>query len=348
MDLPAYYQKVGGDPNSINQLNHPGPTFGDFADFGFWTPEADKVVNLVEVGNGEGEVGSSGYFPSYEYYTRALDKGWHVAPSNNQDNHMGGWLTSNEARTVILAPELTRDALYDGIRHKRVYATEDRDLSINYTVNGQIMGSILEDPQSLSFHVEFNDPDSGDNIKSVSIISNGGVVVESKDFSSNTGTWDFQLDPDNSYYYVRIDEADKDVAVTAPVWTGDVVPVGLSKVEISQDPQFVNTPTTFTATVYNNGVTALNNVPVEFFKDSIAPENKLGTTQTILKSHRHQPGRRTSPGARTKPVKSAFMLRQRYKWRVRIKSSRPVRILRLRNLRMLSRLSLMADTLTNM
>ena len=47
----------------------------------------DNQITLIEVGNGEGAIGSSGYFPSYSYYTRALDKGWHVAPTNNQDNH---------------------------------------------------------------------------------------------------------------------------------------------------------------------------------------------------------------------------------------------------------------------
>ena len=44
---------------------------------------------MVEVGNGEGQIGAGGYYPSYEQYIMALDKGWHVAPTNNQDNHKG-------------------------------------------------------------------------------------------------------------------------------------------------------------------------------------------------------------------------------------------------------------------
>ena len=39
------------------------------------TREIDKLITTIEVGNGEGAIGSSGYFPSYEYYQRALDKG---------------------------------------------------------------------------------------------------------------------------------------------------------------------------------------------------------------------------------------------------------------------------------
>ena len=66
---------------SVSQLNHPGKTFGDFADFGFYSEGADKVVNLIEVGNGEGPVRGRGYFPSYEYYTRALVQALLIDPS---------------------------------------------------------------------------------------------------------------------------------------------------------------------------------------------------------------------------------------------------------------------------
>ena len=68
-----------------------------------------QLVTLIEVGNGEGPISGSGYFPSYEYYTRALDKGWHVAPTNNQDNHKGRWGNANTAKTVILAEILTEE-----------------------------------------------------------------------------------------------------------------------------------------------------------------------------------------------------------------------------------------------
>lgn len=276
MDLKTYYNTIAQYPQSISQFNHPGTTFGDFADFGFYSKAADDVVDLVEVGNGEGQIGSSGYFPSYEYYTRALDRGWHLAPSNNQDNHLGNWVTANTARTVVLAPKLTRDSVYDAIRNLRVYATEDSDLKIMYKVNGSIMGSTLDNPSSLNVSISFEDAEAADKIGKVSIISDGGSVAASKLFGSSSGTWDFTLNPQYTYYYVRIDQADGDIAVTAPVWTGEVVPVGISKVEVSQDPQIVNNPVDITATVYNNGETALSNVNVEFYKDSVAAENKIG------------------------------------------------------------------------
>lgn len=275
MDLEAYYNHIAEDTDSISQLNHPGKTFGDFADFGFYSEGADNVVHLIEVGNGEGPIRGSGYFPSYEYYTRALDKGWHLAPSNNQDNHKGNWITSNEARTVILGHELTREDIYQGIREMRVYASEDSNLEVMYKINGEIMGSSLDEPEKLNVSIRVDDPDESDDIKSIKLISDGGVESAKKIFDSNQAVWEFELDPQYTYYYVRIDQEDKDIAVTAPIWTAKIVPVGLSKVISSQDIVETNTSVDIEAEVYNNTDEILSEAIVTFYRDEIRPENKI-------------------------------------------------------------------------
>lgn len=276
MDLQAYYNKISQYPDSINQFNHPGKTFGDFADFGYYSPAVDRVVQLIEVGNGEGNIRGSGYFPSYEYYTRALDKGWHLAPTNNQDNHKGNWVTSNEGRTVILSPELTRDSLFDSIRAMRVYATEDSNLRVMYKVNGKVMGSQLQDPDKLNISINITDPDKTDAISKVELISNGGVVSASEIFNTNVVNWELELDPTYSYYYVRVTQADKDIAVTSPVWTSEVTPVGLSGLEVSSNYFELGDTIQLGATVYNNGENILNSAKVEFYAGSVLPENKIG------------------------------------------------------------------------
>jgi len=279
MDLPAYYNKIAQWPESINQLNHPGKTFGDFADFGFYSEETDNVVQLIEVGNGEGPIRGSGYFPSYEYYTRALDKGWHLAPSNNQDNHKGNWITSNEARTVILSDELTRDSIYDGIRDMRVYATENRNLEIMYKINGQLMGSRLSSPDKLNVSINLNEPDTNDpeqKIKKVQLISNGGIVSASKEFDDYNVDWNFELEPMYDYYYVRVVQANGDISVTSPIWVGEVLPVGLSGLDVSSDYFELGDTIDLMATVYNNGSSILSSAKVEFYVGSISSENKIG------------------------------------------------------------------------
>jgi glucan-binding YG repeat protein len=285
MDLKNYYNTLKTQKQSLSQLNHPGKTFGDFSDFAYYDAEIDKQVTLIEVGNGEGAIRSSGYFPSYEYYTRALDKGWHVAPTNNQDNHKGSWFTSNDARTVIIAEDNSRESIYDAMRDKRVYASEDKNMTIDYTVNGEIMGSTISEADKLKFKIKINDPDNSDAIKKVSIIANGGVEVDSKEFSSNDAEWEFEISPEYSYYYVKVEQDDKDIAVSAPVWVGESLNVGLEKMEASSELSVVGDEVEISLGVYNNTSSDINNVKVELFKDEIKESNKIETKNIdILKA----------------------------------------------------------------
>lgn len=267
MDLKTYYSKLKTQSQSISQFNHPGKTFGDFSDFGLYDTEIDKRISLVEVGNGEGPVNGSGYFRSYEYYTRALDKGWHVAPTNNQDNHKGKWGNANSARTVIEAPNLSRESVYDALTDMRVYSTEDENLRISYEVNGSTMGSKLEETDELNFNINIEDIDLGDNIKKISIIGDGGKVINYIDNVNNTSkTWDFTLDSSNSsYYYVKVEQADKEVAVTAPVWVGEKENVGISTVDVDTEVIVAGEEFNVLTNIYNNEGVAINDVKVEYY-----------------------------------------------------------------------------------
>ena len=251
--LQNYYDTLATVPDSISQFNHPGNTFGDFFDFDCYSETSDDLITLIEVGNGEGAIGSSGYFPSYEYYTRALDKGWHVAPTNNQDNHKGMWGDSNTGRSVILADSLTEADIYDALRNYRVYATEDNDLNIYYTLNGSIMGSQLysadvEDTVSLS--VTLSDVTDDANAK-VEVIVNGGLVLASKTATCNE-TVTFGVSSAYNYYYIKVTQADGDIAVTAPVWIGQVEAVGISSLEAASELTIAGEEQTFTMEMFNN------------------------------------------------------------------------------------------------
>lgn len=227
--LEAYYDTLNANPETISQFNHPGDTFGDFMDFALYDPVIDNQITLIEVGNGEGAIGSSGYFPSYSYYTRALDKGWHVAPTNNQDNHKGNWGDSNTARSVVLSDGLSEEAIYDAMKNYRVYATEDNDLSILYSLNGNAMGSILDEQEKINITTEISDPTDTDGETKVEVIVNGGQTLAEKTFTGGSATVEFDnLSTGYGYYYLRVTQADKNIAVTAPVWTGESVNAGIS------------------------------------------------------------------------------------------------------------------------
>jgi hypothetical protein len=267
VNLPEYYKKLIESPGSISQFNHPGDAFGDFEGFGYYSEEADNAIPLFEIK----------YPDHYTNYIRALDKGWHVAPTNNQDNHSGNWVTYNDTRTVALAHNLTRADIYDAFRNMRVYSSEDKNIRVVYEANGNIMGSILDNPRKLDIHVDINDPDKSDKISKVSVIANGGIVVASENFDSNTVLKDWELDPTYNYYFIEIIEADGQRVITAPVWTEKTASAAVN-LNVSRNQDTSKGTNNISATVTNNGEFNLPNINITFYKDSVSEANKIGET----------------------------------------------------------------------
>ena len=254
--LQAYYKLLSQTEgvNSISQFNHPGTTFGNFIDFGYWNAVVDTRMYMVEVGNGEGQIGAGGYYPSYEQYIMALDKGWHVAPTNNQDNHKGRWGNANDARDVILTDDFSESGIYAALRARRMYATEDKNLDLDYTVNGNMMGSIIDVPEKLNFEISFNDPDRTDSIAKVELVVNSGKVAYTWDSAADLtkGSVSVELAPEYTYYFVRVTEGDGDLAVTAPVWVGESLKLGISKAECGTSTPVTDEELTITTTFFNS------------------------------------------------------------------------------------------------
>lgn len=223
VNLQEYYKAIEQNKDSISQFNHPGTTWGDFDNFGYYSEDRDDVIHLIEVGNGPGTQINQGYWRCDSYYSKALDKGWHVAPTNGQDNHQRFWGDSNPFRTVILAKELTREALFDAIREHRVYAAEDINVEVNYSLNGYIMGSEIDDQVgSVDINVTVTDPDVNDNVQEITVISNGGKAVAYKTIKSSSNTVNYQvsLEPPSksAYYFIKIKQKDGNLIFTAPIW----------------------------------------------------------------------------------------------------------------------------------
>lgn len=141
----------------IIQFNHPhllhntAISYGadDFPSKADWISNIDNHARLIEVLNGPAMAKTSGNRPDdiaefeYLYY---LDQGFHLAPTADQDNHYFTWGTSTDARTAIIAPELTRPALLAAMRARHVYATEDKNLRAIFTVSGRLCGDRIGAP----------------------------------------------------------------------------------------------------------------------------------------------------------------------------------------------------------
>ncbi len=256
--LESYYQALSEVSASIGQFSHPGDLYGDFEDFSHRTAAADRHMALLEVG-GEGD------FRAYGAYTHALDKGWHVSPTNNQSTHDGAF-ASGEARTVILANSLSESSLYSAIRDRRVYATDDRDLEVYFTLNGHAMGSILPAADSPVLHAYLYDPTDA-KLGRVEVISDGGAVLVSETVEKNWAELELSLPAGHSYYYLRITQADGDTAVTAPVWMEDYRDAGIQSFTAQPGLAVQSQPVSLTVELFNEETAALTVHTLEFFLD---------------------------------------------------------------------------------
>ena len=135
-----------------------------------------------------------------------------------------------------------------------MYATEDKNLELDYTVNGNMMGSIIDVPEKLNFEISFNDPDRTDSIAKVELVVNSGKVAYTWNSAAElaNGSVSVELAPEYTYYFVRVTEGDGDLAVTAPVWVGESLKLGISKAECGTSTPVTDEELTITTTFFNS------------------------------------------------------------------------------------------------
>ena len=110
--------------------------------------------------------------------------------------------------TAILARELTREAIFDALRHRHNYATTQARIVLDFRINGHIMGEEIEiegDPQIVV------DVRGTDQIREVVLVRDGKALR-----SARPKTQDLSLEHVDrsyvvaSYDYVRVVQTDKD------------------------------------------------------------------------------------------------------------------------------------------
>lgn len=262
--LEHYYKALTTVPGSVSQFNHPDIIHGDFERFDHYSPEYDEAISLLEIAGEDGAV-------DCEYYHLALDKGWHVAPTNNQNNHNGQWGDASRARTVILAETLTEEALYDAMKDRRVYATQDSDLTVYYTLNGAVMGSILPKSEEAEITVFLSDP-TDEAIGNVEVVADGGTVL-TEQVGTPAQMLELSVSGGYSYYYLRITQPDGDVAVTAPVWMDGYDDIGIESFTSDTRTPVRDEEIKLTVELYNDE-------PVDFLVESL----KLYADDTLVET----------------------------------------------------------------
>ncbi|GIP33468.1 CehA/McbA family metallohydrolase [Paenibacillus sp. J2TS4] len=214
-EIPLYYQTLKQYPDSIHQWNHPWSSGKRHLDgFEPYDAQLDDVLHLLEVNPIESkELGG------LHYYIMALDKGWHVSPAGNQDNHHRQWGTQNNLRTAVLVDQLTREHFFDAVRHNRVYFTSALHLKVWFRVNGAIMGSRIKRTDTLDFDIKaLYGKDTGRRIVKAEILGEHGHVLHTIEIDDRQLDCQFSLPCESRYYLVKMTQDDGEFAATSPVW----------------------------------------------------------------------------------------------------------------------------------
>lgn len=221
-----FYEKYESSPFAISVFAHP-QIFGHSTP-GIWnfsldknnTPRLKEMARLVEMGNGTDRKSNM----LHEYtYSVALDNGFRVSPTCASDSHGPDYdLESFPGRTVIMAPEKTKEAFADAIWSNRVYATASGNVKLFYSVNGIAAPAELPMTEEYRFHVELSAFCEAEDTKPVlcQVISDYGKCIHEIQ-GDLPDTFDFTVESASArYFYLRLSDRAGRKTWSCPVFTG--------------------------------------------------------------------------------------------------------------------------------
>jgi len=228
-DYAALWKQINRRPGAFATLAH--PQSGDYSGLaaGAFSARADSAVVGTVLRSGPATSTNTTYSNpstgSYEStYTALLAKGYHVGISLDHDNHNTTFNRTTDARLVIVAPALTREALLTAMRQRSFYASDDWNAEVTYTLSGQPMGSIFTAPGAPAVALSVNDLD-GEPIRTITLMKGiPGSGQTAQAVTSVTGATALSytdatlLTGSTAYYYAVILEQDGDRIVTSPIW----------------------------------------------------------------------------------------------------------------------------------
>ncbi|HEY2346424.1 MAG TPA: Ig-like domain-containing protein [Xanthomonadaceae bacterium] len=215
----------------IGQFNHPSTS--QFAIGGTamaYDANGDAVMVTAEVLNSSAfSTNTTQSESSRNLYQDAwnllLERGYHVAPTTDQDNHCSNWGLSYHNRSAVLLPTgtpLNVANFLDALRARRVFAAEDDTGQLILTANGQVMGQTINNSGALTLTANYASS-SGQTASRVQFFTgvpgSNGTVTQLYEGSGTTTT---TPSVGAHFYYVQVTQANGDRLWSAPIWINEV------------------------------------------------------------------------------------------------------------------------------
>ena len=220
-----FFARYRTSPFAIGILAH--PQIIGISRKGIWnfaldrnrTPELRNLLRGVEMGDGSDR--DSNLINEY-VYSVALDNGFRVSTTCSSDRHGPVWSGKQyPGKTIIMAPEKSKEAFLDALDSCRFYASESGNVALYYAVNGQAAPATLPSSDIYRFHVEIGliQEELGGMPVKIQLISDYGETLwESTDVEREM---EFRVQSSTArWFYLRLTDEKGKRTWSVPVWTG--------------------------------------------------------------------------------------------------------------------------------
>jgi hypothetical protein len=182
-------------------------------DWSTLNPDYDRLVEIVQRRG--------------DYEADVVEHGWaagHIlGVVAGSDSHIAA-SGFPQGVAAILAPELTRDALFDALLSRHTYATTHGDILLHFFADGEMQGTVLSARSSVALSGEIVSRSGA--ISLVELVDNGEAVAtwEPEQDSSLRFESVQQVGEDPHYFYVRVALDNGHRAWSTPVWVNYPAP----------------------------------------------------------------------------------------------------------------------------
>ena len=162
-------------------------------------------------------------------FQHAWSMGHRVGVVAGSGNHLGTPGLDNYAPsvlqsgglTVVFAPELTREAVFEALYQRRCYATTGARLLLDFAASGSPMGSELQKKQGerLAFTLSVTGTAPLTSVEVLKYVGGDIVTYKSAPVTGTTAALSFAEPVDQgTLYYVRVRQTDGEMAWSSPIW----------------------------------------------------------------------------------------------------------------------------------
>lgn len=132
----------------------------------------------------------------------------------------GDHFATGTGTTVLMVREISRQGIIEALKARRCYATTGDKIFLDFRIDGHLMGREINATRKPRITVAVEGTDA---LREIVVFKNNKVIYE-KNEADLAGAKDYSVDyvddnfTENSYYYLRVIQANNEIAWASPVW----------------------------------------------------------------------------------------------------------------------------------